>query len=154
MNELRQEKTYGYRAPFNMTAEENDGLLYEYPAVPKGDAEDYNKKAAEARANGYKTTDQAIADQQAINRKLAAKEKGYTEINVKTTKDLIISKLSNELYDTIFQAVNDEMTKHEVFQEETYFTPQGFEEFQDTWFEFYHDHFGEIMHDIFKSFTN
>ena len=117
MNELRQEKTYGYRAPFGMTHEEEPEL-------------NYNQKSAEARA------------------------KGYTEINVDTTKDLIINKLSNEMYDTIFQAVNDEMAKHEVFQEETYFTPQGIEEFNEAWFEFYHDHFGEIMSAIFKSFTN
>ena len=107
LNELRQEKNYGYKPPLT-----------------------HNQKSAEARA------------------------KGYTEIDVETTKDLIIKKLSNEMYDTIFQAVNDEMAKHEVFQSNTYFTDQGFEEFQDTWFEFYHDHFGEIMHDIFKSFTN
>ena len=107
LNELRQEKNYGYKPPLT-----------------------HNQKSAEARA------------------------KGYTEIDVETTKDLIIKKLSNEMYDTIFQAVNDEMAKHEVFQSNTYFTDQGFEEFQDAWFEFYHDHFGEIMHDIFKSFTN
>ena len=117
MNELRQEKTYGYRAPFGMTHEEEPEL-------------NYNQKSAEARA------------------------KGYTEIDIDTTKELIISKLSNEMYDTIFQAVNDEMAKHEVFQEETYFTPQGIEDFSEAWYEFYHDHFGEIMGDIFKSFTN
>ena len=131
MNELRQEKNYGYKPPLT-----------------------HNQKSAETRANGYKTTDQAIADQQAINRKLAAKEKGYTEIDIDTTKELIIKKLSNEVYDIMFEAVNEEMSKHEVFQEETYFTPQGFEEFQDTWFEFHHEHFGEIMNAIKKSFTN
>ena len=35
MNELRQEKTYGYKAPFNMTAKEDDGLLFKNPDVPK-----------------------------------------------------------------------------------------------------------------------
>ena len=107
LNELRQEKNYGYKPPLT-----------------------HNQKSAEARV------------------------KGYTEIDIETTKELIISKLSNEIYDIIFEAVNDEMAKHEVFQSETYFTPQGFEEFQDTWFEFYHDHFGEIMNAIKKSFTN
>lgn len=107
LNELRQEKNYGYKPPLT-----------------------HNQKTAEARV------------------------KGYTEIDIDTTKELIISKLSNEMYDTIFQAVNDEMAKHEVFQEETYFTPQGIEEFNEAWFEFYHDHFGEIMGAIFKSFTN
>ena len=107
MNELRQEKNYGYKPPLT-----------------------HNQKSAEIRA------------------------KGYTEIDIDTTKELIIKELSNEMYDTIFQAVNDEMSKHEVFQAETYFTPQGIEDFSEAWFEFYHDHFGEIMHDIFKSFTN
>ena len=101
MNELRQEKNYGYKPPLT-----------------------HNQKSAEARV------------------------KGYTEIDIDTTKELIISALSNELYDTIFQAVNDEMAKHEVFQEETYFTPQGIEEFNEAWFEFYHDHFGDIMNSI------
>ena len=101
MNELRQEKNYGYKAPLT-----------------------HNQKSAEARV------------------------KGYTEIDIDTTKELIISALSNELYDTIFQAVNDEMAKHKVFQEETYFTPQGIEEFNEAWYEFYHDHFGDIMNSI------
>lgn len=101
MNELRQEKNYGYKPPLT-----------------------HNQKSAEARV------------------------KSYTEIDIDTTKELIISALSNELYDTIFQAVNDEMAKHEVFQEETYFTPQGIEEFNEAWFEFYHDHFGDIMNSI------
>ncbi len=107
LNELRQEKNYGYKQPLT-----------------------HNQKTAEARV------------------------KGYTEIDIETTKDLIIKELSNEMYDTIFQAVNDEMAIHEVFQIETYFTPQGEEEFNDEWYVFYHDHFGEIMSAIFKSFTN
>jgi hypothetical protein len=107
LNELRQEKNYGYKQPLT-----------------------HNQKTAEARV------------------------KGYTEIDIDTTKDLIINKLSDEMYDTIFQAVNDEMAKHEVFQEQTYFTAQGIEEFNEEWYVFYHDHFGEIMGAIFKSFTN
>jgi len=101
MNELRQEKNYGY-----------------------------NQKSAEARV------------------------KGYTEIDIETTKDLIFNSLKNKFYDMIFQAVCDEMEKHEVFQVETYFTPQGFEEFEDTWFEFYHEHHGDILGSILKGFTN
>ena len=105
MNELRQEKTYGYKAP----------------VTPK--------QAAKARA------------------------KGHTEIDVETTKELIISDLKDEMFDIIFQAVNDEMAKHEVFKVETYFTPQGIEEFNESWFEFYHEHHGDIMGAIMKSFT-
>ena len=107
LNELRQEKNYGYKPPLT-----------------------HNQKSAETRA------------------------KGYTEIDVETTKDLIISDLKDEIFDIMFQAVNDEMAKHGVFQTETYFTDQGFEEFQDTWFEFYHEHHGDILSSIMKSFTN
>ena len=105
MNELRQEKTYGYKAPFGMTHEEE-------------------------------------------------KPRGYSEIDIETTKDLIFNQLKNQLFDIIFQAVNDEMAKHEVFQAETYFTPQGEEWFEDTWFEFYHEHHGNILGSIMKDLTN
>ena len=98
MNELRQEKNYGYKPPIK-----------------------------------------------------EEKPKGYTEIYVETTKELIINKLGKQYYDIIFQAVCDEMEKHEVFQTETYFTDQGFEEFDDAWFEFYHEHHGEILHAVINN---
>ena len=79
---------------------------------------------------------------------------GYSEIDIETTKDLIFNSLKNKFYDMIFQAVCDEMEKHEVFQAETYFTPQGLNEFEDTWFEFYHEHHGDILGSIMKDFTN
>ena len=80
--------------------------------------------------------------------------RGYSEIDIETTKDLIFNQLKNQLFDIIFQAVNDEMAKHEVFQAETYFTPQGEEWFEDQWFEFYHEHHGDILGSIMKDFTN
>ena len=98
MNELRQEKTYGYKPPVK-----------------------------------------------------EEKPKGYTEIDIDTTKELIISKLGKQYYDIIFQAVCDEMEKHEIFQTETYFTDQGFEEFDDAWFEFYHEHHGDILHAVINN---
>ena len=111
LNELRQEKNYGYKPPLT-----------------------HNQKSAKIREGEI--------------------DLGYTEIDIDTTKELIIKELSNEMYDTIFQAVCDEMEKHEVFQTETYFTDQGFEEFQDTWYEFYHENHGDILGAIMKSFTN
>jgi len=81
------------------------------------------------------------------------KPRGYSEIDIETTKDLIFNQLKNKLFDIMFQAVNDEMEKHEVFQAETYFTPQGEEWFEDQWFEFYHEHHGDILGSIMKDFT-
>ena len=111
MNELRQEKTYGYKAPFGMTHKEDS---------------DKGKPV----------------------------QRGYSEIDIETTKDLIFNQLKNQLFDIMFQAVCDEMEKHEVFQAETYFTPQGLDEFEDQWFEFYHEHHGDILGSIMKDFTN
>ena len=102
MNELRQEKTYGYKSPEPKT---------EVYSVPKG----------------------------------------YSEIDIDTTKDLIINKLGKQYYDIIFQAVCDEMAQHEVFQEQTYFTPQGMDEFENQWFEFYHEHHGDIIHAVINN---
>ena len=121
LNELRQEKNYGYKAP--LTPEQ-----------------------------GYKSWANNSIEEQKIRE--GEIDLGYTEIDIDTTKELIIKELSNEMYDSIFQAVCDEMEKHEVFQTETYFTDQGFEEFQDTWYEFYHEHHGDILGAIMKSFTN
>ena len=112
MNELRQEKNYGYRAP-----------------EPKWDVEGHKEYNKEQR-------------------------RGYSEIDIETTKDLIFNQLKNQLFDIMFQAVNDEMAKHEVFQPETYLTPQGEEWFEDAWFEFYHEHHGDILGSIMKDFTN
>ena len=68
LNELRQEKNYGYKAP------EPKAEVYSVP-------------------------------------------KGYSEIDIDTTKDLIFNSLKNKLFDIMFQAVCEEMSKHEVFQE-------------------------------------
>ena len=102
LNELRQEKNYGYKTP------EPKAEVYSVP-------------------------------------------KGYSELDIDTTKELIINKLGRQYYDIIFQAVCDEMNKHEVFQEETYFTPQGMDEFEDQWFEFFHEHHGDIIHAVINN---
>jgi hypothetical protein len=105
LNELRQEKNYGYKTP-------------------------------EPKAKEYSVP------------------KGYSELDIETTKDLIFNQLKNQLFDIMFQAVCDEMSKHEVFQEQTYFTPQGMDLFEDEWFQFYHEHHGDILGSIMKDFTN
>ena len=108
LNELRQEKNYGYKPPLT-----------------------HNQKSAKIREGEI--------------------DLGYTEIDIDTTKELIINKLGKQYYDIIFQAVCDEMNKHEVFQEETYFTPQGMDWFEDQWFEFFHEHHGDIIHAVINN---
>ena len=118
MNELRQEKTYGYKAP------EKD-LLYTRPAVPKGGdiASDEGKKYLDIAGD---------------------------EFMIKEAKDLIVNNLQNQFYDIIFQAVCDEMDKNYLFRENNYLTEAGAELFEDAWFEWYHNHHGDILCRILK----
>ena len=75
---------------------------------------------------------------------------GRTDVAV----DEIVNCLENYMFDIIFQAVNDEMHKYTVFQEQTYLTDEGMDIFEDQWFEFYHEHHGEILGRIMKTLTN
>ena len=75
---------------------------------------------------------------------------GRTDVAV----DEIVDTLTTHMFDIIFEAVNDEMHKYTVFQEQTYLTAEGMDMFEEQWFEFYHDHHGEILGRIMKNITN
>ena len=66
----------------------------------------------------------------------------------------IAKALHHQMYDIIFEAVCEEMNKFSVFQEDNYLTPEGMDMFQDEWFEFYHEHHGDIMHQLMNKITN
>ena len=68
--------------------------------------------------------------------------------------DRIVKSLHHQMYDIIFEAVCEEMNKLSVFQEETYLTDEGMYIFEDEWFEFYHEHQGDIMHQLMNKITN
>ena len=122
MNELRQEKTYGYKAP------EKD-LLYTRPAVPKGSA----YVGDIASDEGKKYLDIAGDD-----------------FMLKQAKDQIVNELQDRFYDVIFQAVNDEMSKNYMFRMNNYLTEAGEELFEDAWFEWYHEHHGDILYRVLQ----
>ena len=75
-------------------------------------------------------------------------------MNVEVAVDKIVKSLHYQMYDIIFQAVCDEMNEFNVFQEETYLTDHGLDIFEDEWFEFYHEHHGDIMHQLMNKITN
>jgi len=84
----------------------------------------------------------------------AVKSGNNPDLNVDIAIDEIVDSLNTHMFDIIFQAVNDEMHKYTVFQEQTYLTPEGMDMFEEQWFEFYHEHHGEILGRIMKSLTN
>ena len=69
---------------------------------------------------------------------------------LKQAKDMIVNELQDRFYDIIFQAVNDEMSKNYLFQSKNYLTEAGEELFEDAWFEWYHEHHGDILCRILK----
>ena len=74
--------------------------------------------------------------------------------NIDTAIDKIVKSLHSQMYDIIFEAVCEEMGKLPYFQEETYFTEEGINTFEEAWFEFYHEHHGDIMHQLMNKITN
>ena len=84
----------------------------------------------------------------------AIKSVNNIDLSVDVAIDEIVDSLNTHLFDIIFQSVNDEMHKYTVFQEQTYLTDEGMEIFEEQWFEFYHEHHGEILGKIMKTLTN
>ena len=67
---------------------------------------------------------------------------------VEEAKILIVEKIVKHLDDIIFEKVCNEMGNHYVFQSQNYLTEAGYEQFEDEWFEFYHEHHGDILASI------
>ena len=65
--------------------------------------------------------------------------------------DKIVDKLQPQVFDLIFETVNDEMSNYYTFQASNYLTEAGEELFEDEWFEFYHENHGKIMHKILQN---
>ena len=70
---------------------------------------------------------------------------------VDKTVDQIAEDLQPQIFDTIFQMINDEMTQRYVFDSSEYLTEAGLELFEDEWFEFYHENHGKIMHKLIQN---
>jgi hypothetical protein len=74
--------------------------------------------------------------------------------DIDVVKNKIVESLHHQMFDIVFQAVCDEMSKFKVFQEDNYLTESGMDMFQEQWFEFYHEHHGDILHQVIKNITN
>ena len=125
MNELRQTKEYGYRAPFGMTHEVED--TKEYKLSDQGGDYTVPHKGAEPKA--YKD----IA--------------GDPDL-IESAKELITNKILKHFDDVLFEMVCKEMGDNYMFQSRNYLTEAGYELFEDEWFEFYHEHHGDILYRV------
>ena len=73
---------------------------------------------------------------------------------IEEAKILIVDKITKHFSDFLFEMVNNEMGKNHVFQSQSYLTEEGYEQFEDEWFEFYHEHHGDILYEVMQNITN
>ncbi len=69
-------------------------------------------------------------------------------------KELIVNKIIKHFDDTLFEMVCEEMSNNYLFQSDNYLTEAGYEMFEDEWFEFYHEHHGDILYQVMQNITN
>tara|TARA_R100001015_G_C4548013_1_gene110538 strand:+ start:99 stop:743 length:645 start_codon:yes stop_codon:yes gene_type:complete len=72
----------------------------------------------------------------------------YTENELEQAKEAIIEKITKHFDDVLFEMVCEEMSENYLFQSSNYLTEAGYDLFEDEWFEFYHEHHGDILYQL------
>ena len=78
----------------------------------------------------------------------------YTENELEQAKEAIVDKITKHFQDVMFEMVCEEMSDNYLFQSSNYLTEAGYDMFEDEWFEFYHEHHGDILYQVMKNITN
>ena len=78
----------------------------------------------------------------------------YTENDLEQAKCSIAEKITKHFHDVMFEMVCEEMSESYLFQSSNYLTEAGYDIFEDEWFEFYHEHHGDILHQVMQNITN
>jgi len=78
----------------------------------------------------------------------------YTKNDLEQAKEVIIDKITKHFHDVMFEMVCDEMSESYLFQSSNYLTEDGYDIFEDEWFEFYHEHHGDILYQVMQNITN
>ena len=73
---------------------------------------------------------------------------------LEVAKDLIVDKITKHFHDIMFEMVSEEMSNNYLLQSGNYLTEAGYEMFEDEWFEFYHEHHGDILYQVMQNITN
>ncbi len=96
-----------------------------------------------------------LEDQEAIKQMAEIdKQEVDSSTDIEAIKSMIVDKITRHFRDILFETVCEEMMDHPVFQSMTYLTEEGYEQFEDEWFEFYHEHHGDILHEVTQNITN
>ena len=131
MNELRQTKEYKID-PLQVTLAKQIEELAEHDKPSQG----------------------FIEDQEAAKQMAEIDYKECPLDPVEEAKILIVDKVTRHFRDTVFEMICEEMSNRYVFQSSNYLTEAGYDIFEDEWFEFYHEHHGDIMGEVMQNITN
>ena len=74
--------------------------------------------------------------------------------HIEEAKIEIVDKVTKHFQDLLFEMICEEMSNRFVFQSGNYLTEAGFELFEEKFFEFYHEHHGEILCKVMKNIQN
>ena len=96
-----------------------------------------------------------VVEKDNLNKYLESESSNYDKQEcpldpIEEAKILIVNKITKHLADVLFEMVSEEMGKHYVFQSQNYLTEAGYEQFEDEWFEFYHEHHGDILYEVMQ----
>ena len=133
MNELRQTKEY-------QNTKGNE--LWPVKQVMAQQI-DEDLEAAKQMAEIDKQESRNAYDKQHIKKEMNPSK--YTEKDLEQAKEAIAEKIIKHFDDTIFEMVCDEMSNNYLFQSDNYLTEAGYDIWEDEWFEFYHEHHGDIL---------
>ena len=130
LNEYRQTKEY---------QGSSEGWKY------LNDLENIKKKKLKKLEKAHKIPEEI----QKIQEELEYKDVEFDDLNqrdiIEEAKREIVEKIVKHLDDIIFEKVCNEMGKRHVFQSSNYLTEAGMDEFEEQFYEFYHEHHGDIL---------
>ena len=72
----------------------------------------------------------------------------HQEDELEIAKQAIVDKITKHFDDVLFEMVCQEMGNNYLFQSDNYLTEAGYDMFEDEWFEFYHEHHGDILYRV------
>ena len=148
MNELRQTKEY-------KLSDQGGTYNVPYKGAPVQEIMaqqiDEDLEAAKQMAEIDKQESRNAYDKQHIKKEMNPSK--YTEKDLEQAKEAIAEKIIKHFDDTIFEMVCDEMSNNYLFQSDNYLTEAGYDIWEDEWFEFYHEHHGDILAQLNQRFS-
>ena len=102
----------------------------------------------------YYTGNTSCQDQEAAKQMAEIDRQECPLDPVEEAKILIVDKITKHFQDVMFEMVCNEMGNHYIFQSQNYLTEAGYEMFEEEWFEFYHEHHGDILYEVMQNITN